>query len=452
MLSRPNFRLCFLWSVILLSFLTGCHKNDPGPDYPDGSDQSINKWVLDSMRVYYYWNNLLPGQPDINLEPLRFFSSIKNPADRFSLLVNPDIPLSYNPTLSSTFGIDMVTYNNGTTRSQISLVVPGSEAEQLGLKRGDEIVAVNAITLDESNIGGIIENSIRQGNISIQIRGNSVPFEITGSIVSDKPVYTYKVIKSGAKNIAYLFFNAFQERAIPELQQAFDYFKNQQANELILDMRYNAGGDVAVCAFLAAAIGPDITADAIFAEYRGNAAAGTRRYSFDKEISRLSPVSGGQFSQASALRLNISRVFILTGRHTISAAELLANNLTPYITTVRVGEQTFGKDMASFEIKDYREPVKIPKWSIHPLVFKLYNANSRGDYANGLLPDIAASELNNLPLLPFGDESDPLINAAIARIKGLSKTKALTADIPVKVLYDSRNKTDEVSAPVQVQH
>lgn len=68
--------------------------------------------------------------------------------------------------------------------------------------------------------------------------------------------------------------------------------------------------------------------------------------------------------------------------------------------------------MASFAIADERKPTLV-NLVLHPLVFKLYNANGTGDYSNGLTPDYQADEFTELPLKQFGDPTDPLLNQAL---------------------------------------
>lgn len=103
---------------------------------------------------------------------------------------------------------------------------------------------------------------------------------------------------------------------------------------------------------------------------------------------------------------------MLTTASTASAAELLINNLRPYLNVVQIGAKTMGKDMASFAIADFRTPKPI-NMVLHPLVFKLYNARDIGDYGSGLTPDYPVDEFTVLPLVPFGDPSDPMLKKAL---------------------------------------
>lgn len=436
-----------IFLLLISVFQTGC-KKERDPVFDIGSDGYINKWVMDSMKVYYYWNTALPKNPNYNQQPLFFFGAIKNRADQFSQLLNPEVPESYPRTLYSDFGIDLVTVSaGGTEQTILRLVVPGSDGFQAGLKRGDRILAINGVGVNSANVSRLSEASLKNGSITLQMEGKPEAYLINGYL-KPNPVYTTQVWERSGKKIGYIFLNNFDVKALPKLKEAFAGFKGRQVNELVLDLRYNTGGEVSVAAALAAMVTRANEGD-IFLEYRGNANAGIQRHNFGNEIGKLfTPVN---YNQYAGLRLNINRIFILTGRHTASAAELLINNLPPYISTIRIGESTLGKDMAEFEIKDYRNPKLVADWTLWPLVFKVYNSVGRGDYSGGLPPDIAADELSRLPLKELGDADETLARLAIAKITGIANTsRGLSINDKPKKLYDPRDKEDIAVTPIRV--
>jgi carboxyl-terminal processing protease len=434
-----------LLSYLMIFSLYSCRKSDDRPDYPAGSQENINSWILDSMKVYYYWNTSLPGNPGLNTDPSAFFKGIKNSADRFSVLVNPDFPESYPPSLVHTLGFDWITLqtSDGQIQTMISLVVPGSRAADKGLVRGDIIKTVNGTIPAANNIAALTASIITRQSADLELAGKSGTIKVSRLINSEDPVYVYKVFQSGGRTYGYLFLNSFENTALSQLQKAFTYFRQQQVQELILDLRYNPGGSVPVAAALTAMIAQQTTGAATFVEYRGNSKAGSRKSSFNAELNKLPAGELTGFAGLSDYRLNISRVYTLTGSHTASAAELLINSLRPYIAVVQSGQQTLGKDMASFVIKDYRNPQIVPKWEIYPMVFKLYNASGQGDYSTGLIPDQTVDELAVLPLRPFGDLSDPLIQSCLQKstaIAGQRKVESINAK--PAVIFDSRIPVD----------
>ncbi len=440
----------YIWLVLSLLAFIACKKDKASPDYPAGSRENINSWILDSMKVYYYWSNSLPQNPDISQEPMSFFSGLKNSADRFSLLVNKNSPLSSNPSLVSAFGLDLLSFESeGNLNTCILLVVPGSAASRTGIKRGDIVTSIDGLPLSAANAASLVKDAITKGSITLTLSGFSSPVLLTSTYPVENPIYTSRIITAGQVKIAYLFLNAFRTNAVSNLKQVFNDFLAARPNELIIDMRYNSGGEVSVAALLAAMVSNVNGADT-FLEYRGNAKAGIKRNSFDKELSYIAQTT----AQLTAYRLSLNRIYILTGKHTASSAELLANCLSPYIEVIRVGEQTLGKDMASFEIKDSRMPVQVSDWVIHPLVYKLYNAKGQGDYPGGLKPSIEINELSYPPLLPLGNENDPLIATAIRHISGkqaLTSFRGLNPGATPRVIMDSRDKVDVQTGVIQLK-
>ncbi|WP_257667627.1 S41 family peptidase [Parapedobacter tibetensis] len=439
--SRFYFHGLFLFAVLAL--LGACRKDAPDPSYPPGSNEAINDWVLDSMAVYYYWNRNLPKNPARWKAPVDFFADIRYRDDRFSELVHPSRPDTYQQTMTGNFGLDLVAVESGQNLAlYISLVVPNSMAARSGLKRGQRVVTVNAIRPDAGNVADLVNGCIANGIAELEIDGMDEPISLVATHINENPVHVFNLVGTGMKT-GYLFLNRFDSGRLSPVMEAFDYFRSHGVSELIIDLRYNPGGDVPVAALVAALLAPVNGAD-IFAEYRGNTNAGVKRNNFDAELSFINHNVSG----LAIRRLNLSRVFFLTGRHTLSAAELLVNNLAPYMDVIRIGEQTHGKDMAAFVIRDHQQPSPADGWILHPLVYKLYNAQGIGDYPEGLAPDIGVNELSILPLRPLGAESDPLVAAALSQLSGTnaqSQRYAQPASTAPKIILDTRIAVDKQS-------
>lgn len=444
--------LLLMGIVILCN--TACRKISDRPDYAPGSQERINSWVLDSMQVYYYWNTSLPDYISFNRNPTDFFEILRNPSDRFSALVNPDLPQTYPPSLVHTLGFDLIAFqtSEGTFQAMIALVVPGSGAAAKGLRRGDIIKSIDGAIPAAANIALLTETAIARETVVLEIEGRAGSVTIGRLTISETPVYTYKAFQSGGKTYGYLFLNSFEDPAVDQLVQAFSYFKQQQVQELVLDLRYNPGGSVPVAAALATMITPAAGEGDTFVEYRGNARAGMRKSSFAQELNRLPLATRRSFSQFAAYRPGLTRVYILSGTHTASAAELTINALKPYLSVIQLGAKSLGKDMASFVIKDYRSPQVVPKWEIYPMVFKLYNAAGKGDYDGGLVPEQGVDELSALPLKPFGDLSDPLLRKCLG-VSGGGVVAGIKEQAPARgatMLFDSRDRVDAGTRNINV--
>lgn len=431
---------CFLIGASMLLFL-GCKKEPELPQFPAGSNESVNTWVLENMRNYYFWNANLPGNPTIQQSPSSFFESIKNQQDRFSTLMNSKQPETFGYTLTNTFGFELMHFQTGgETQTMVFLVVPQSEAETKGLIRGQAITHINDQAISSNNIASLVEQSLQGSSIKLQV-GEGAVIEIAASYIAENPVYKASILDVADRKVGYLFLNAFEFNGVYDLLQAFENFKANNISDLIVDMRYNPGGSVPFAA-LSATLIANVNASDVFVEYRGNQQLGNTASTFLNEFTKQPTGYAFSFEEIRLRSLGLSRVYMLTGANTASAAELLINSLSPYIQTIQIGEQTLGKDMAAVELVDNAEPKMAPDWTLLPLVYKLYNKAGNGDYPAGLKPSYQIAEYSELPLKPFGSEKDPLVQVALAEISAPSSvnvkvSRKLSTTPKNEMIYES---------------
>jgi carboxyl-terminal processing protease len=413
---------CCAYLILLLIILSSCKKDKKKPDYPAGSNENINTWILDSLKRYYYWNEQLPADPNIGLSPKDFFNSVRNGADRFSYINIPNDATTITPN-NRNFGFDYVTVSDQNSTKIIGiikLVLKDSPASRAGLKRGDYISKINGKTLTSANAQTLQEEILSSDRFSLgmaELNNNTWTdtrtIELAKGVILDQKEIS-KVMEINGKKIGYLYFLDFNGGLASSLGAVFSNFKNEGISDLILDLRYNSGGQVSEAAAICAMIAPNISFDKPFITYRGNKNGGTRTESigtaatFDRTVN---------FNTLLQQNLGLSSVYILSTAATASASEVMINNLKPFIQVIQIGEKTRGKDEASFRIFDARSPKQI-NWEMHPIIYKLFNAQGAGNYSAGIAPDVTENEINTLPLLPFGDEADPLVKVAIARIIG----------------------------------
>ena len=451
-MAQSLYASCFkkLFFILLCSsLLLSCKKGSSKPDYPAGSNGNINTWILDSLKRYYYWNDQLPGNPQIDQSPLNFFSSVRNAADRFSYITLPN-DAATTPASNRNFGFDYTIIsdqNSDKVVGLIKVVLKDSPASRAGLKRGDYISKINAKTITAANAHALQQEILSSDSFTLRLaeQSNGIwadtrTLELAKGIILDQREIS-KVIESDGKKIGYLYFIDFTPGLASSLSTVFSNFKTQGISDLILDLRYNAGGQVAEAAAICAMIAQNVSFDKPFIIYKGNKNGGTKTESigtaatFDRTAN---------FNTLLQYNLGLSRVYILTTAATASASEVVVNNLKPFIQVLQIGEKTRGKDEASFKIFDTRTP-KLVNWEMHPIVYKLFNANGNGGYSAGINPDVSINELAVLPLLPFGDTADPMVKAAIARATGKSITAVVSPKNSLnrgfqagEVLMDSR--------------
>lgn len=429
-----RFRGSFHWLLLFIQVAMlagGCSKDDvQGPSFPKPADslQVINRWILDSMYQYYYWNANLNAVRSLEGTPGDFFHSLLNDQDKYSWITNhSDVAIPGSSQQS--FGFDYVivsdvSYSSSSMLGLVLVVGKESSAERAGLRRGMYFDRVNGIAFTNGSLNQV--KQLLSGNETVELSmvdlDDSLQWVQAGkksvprAYFEDRPVYRSLVFEHNGIKAGYLFYNNFTEAFDNDLLESFRQFKEKAVTELIIDIRYNTGGSVSTATKLAALIAPVKPGD-VFGIYKGNSNYPAVTQTFQKSISISSSQAGKDFNSLISNRLPVSRVFILTTDYTISAAEMLINNLRPYINVVHIGHPTAGKDMAATYIRDRQNPKKV-FWSMQPLVFKLYNAAGKGEYANGLVPDIVMDELSQQPLADLGGTDDPLVAAANKLIFG----------------------------------
>jgi len=120
--------------------------------------------------------------------------------------------------------------------------------------------------------------------------------------------------------IGYIVFNRFLLTSAEELDRVINELSERNISELVLDLRYNVGGRVAI-------------ADRLAAQLSGNRLTGQvlSQKQFNDTYSHLD----GQVRFADALpTLDLSRVIVLTTPSTASASETVINALKPYLVSL----------------------------------------------------------------------------------------------------------------------
>lgn len=401
--------------LTLVSLIFSACEKDPPLNEP-GSNEAVNEWTLKQMRQYYYWNDKIRQPNDYQQAPDLFFKSILFQGDHYSSILQTLNSDTYGNTLTNTFGFDIVQLKAATGRIQlVTQVVPFSEGDLMGLKRGDSITHINNESLDNNNLKSLLSKSLLLPAMQLK-RNDGKLFNLPASYISQPVLYNAKLISSSPK-VGYMFLSQFDFSGAYPLLDAVQNFKSQQVQELVIDLRYNPGGQVAFAAFCALLLA-DIKENDIFAKYQGNKNLKNREDSFAAALQ--GQPDGYSFMATDILKqgLHLKRIYILTGPNTASASEMLINGLGPYIQVIQIGGKTYGKDMASSTISTPEEIHGTGRaWHLIPMIYKIYNKANQGDYGNGIAPQKVTDEFAFLPLVPIGDTRDALIQQVLQTIR-----------------------------------
>lgn len=449
-----------LITAALFPYTMSCRKGAPDEPYPTDSLGRINRWVLDSMRRYYYWADNMPKNYDYNQPPDQYFKSLLSASDRFSWISNgQDIKPPSNSYFTHGFHFVLVqvpNYNNYI--GVVTLVNAGGPADRAGLQRGSYFMKVNGAGITAANVEAIKEQLKQPAAVTVipaEYENNSwkpLPEVTVGTgFAAENVVHYTRSFNAAGITTGYLFYNSFDEHYDGQLLQAMAKLKKANVRELILDLRYNAGGSVASSAKLAAMVAKNLTAGETYVIYQGNRHEGRKPRSLQTILGTSTNNTGKQYADLQGNSLSLQRVFILTTGATVSAAELVINNLKPFINVVQIGEKTAGKDEASFLIEDYRVPAQV-QWKMQPTIYKLFNKNNQGGYHNGIAPQHPVEEIAALPLRNVGEAADPLVQKALQMIYGsnipqdhINLRRKRSPVIPMRTVFNSALEQAQLS-------
>ncbi len=351
-----------------------------GAQAQDCSITGQNQTTYQALQDWYYWYRNLPSvSPSTFADPEALLDFVRyRPVDNtFSYISSATASQAfYGDSQYLGFGFSMKFTVGYELR--VTDVFPGSPAAELGFDRGTEILALNGKSVQRTYEDGEW-NTIWGGEeagytVNVAFRnaaGEAKAGPMAKRVVTIPTVPLVAVHEAGGKKTGYIVFKNFVEPSYAALDAAFAQLKAASATELVLDLRYNGGGLVAVAQHLGGLIGGDRTSGEIFAQYVHN----------DKQSSRNNAI---RFPRpASAFPLN--RLIVITTKSSASASELIINALKPFIPVIVVGESSYGKPVGQYGFR-------ICERMLWPVSFSVQNALGQGDYYDGFAPDCRAAD------------------------------------------------------------
>lgn len=284
---------------------------------------------------------------------------------------------------------------------RVRYVEPLSDAAAQGVQRGDRIVSADGRAAAEIVAAGdygvftpsaegqrlalVLDNG--SGARTVNLRANAFALSpVTGARVLTTPQ---------GRRMGYLHVKDMISQAESGIGTAFAAFRAQGVQELALDLRYNGGGLVSLSRTLASHVAAARTRDQTYA-----------RLLFNDKLDREHNESF-RFENPSAA-LALTRVYVLAGPRTCSAAELVINGLKPFVDVVVVGAASCGKPVGF-------QPVSRCDSTFSVVNFESVNAAGQGRYWDGLSPTCPVAEDFGKAL---GSADEPLLAAAQAHADG----------------------------------
>jgi C-terminal processing protease CtpA/Prc len=406
-------KLSWIWALVLLA-VVACEPTEETPVAPDNPQDDVKKAIVSVMREWYFWNNQLPTPIDLtkyttNAELLSDITF--KPLDRFSYLTTREA--FNNAFVGRNAGHGFGFAFSADEKLFISFVFAESPAGLDGWKRGWEITQIN----DKP----IADYKTATGGYDFKLGGpdpgisNKFTFKLPDGTTTTRTnvkaeyqsnsVLDQRVILADTKKVGYWAYQSFKATAglsptrSTEVQTSMEFFQNQGVQELIIDLRYNGGGSVAVaeqiCNYLIQA-------------------SNTGKTMYTNKLNALKTSQNLTRNFTKIGTINLSRVIFLTSRSSASASELIINALEPYIQVVLIGDKTFGKPVGSFPLSSYNRTLETNNVEVVPITFALANAAGKAEYFDGFPANFSVGDS---PQFPWGDERDLRLAAALQYIR-----------------------------------
>ncbi|NER79307.1 MAG: PDZ domain-containing protein [Leptolyngbya sp. SIO1D8] len=128
----------------------------------------------------------------------------------------------------------------------ITDILPGSPAEQSGLRAGDRIVLVNGQSTERLSVNGVTRLLRGEENSQVTLtysRNDSRPFTVILTRARlELPTVDYRLQEVDNYRIGYIRLSEFNGHATEQMVEAIETLLDQQAEAFVLDLRGNPGG------------------------------------------------------------------------------------------------------------------------------------------------------------------------------------------------------------------
>ena len=426
-----------------------------------------NRFVHDVMSDYYYWNTEMPSlNYRTQSNTSEYFYNLLSSKDRFSYISDDATStLSEFAGEYTDFGWEyQLSYFSSTSDSVVAIITyvyDNTPASQAGALRGDVVHTVDgtAITIDNyrsiftsASSGTFKAYRVEDGKLT------DVAYTMTAASITENPVAVSKVIEqSDGTKVGYLFYTSYSATFNDDLVAAITSFKESGVSDVVLDLRYNPGGDSQALQYMGSMLAPAsaVSSKSEMIYYEFNSLL--QKYSgYDRESTALN------FTDAPGVNLDLSRLVVLVSGSTYSASEATIWSLMPYMDVTLIGDTTGGKNTMMYVMspEDFTYSstglpyysTSINNWLIMPIVAVYKNSTGKAfDTSNGygLAPNYYVRDLSALlskGVKQIGDPEENLLAAALDYLANgtVSTNKSLSTEPQPARVASSVDKKPQV--------
>ena len=364
---------------------------------------SLKTFIYTAMErdKWYYWYEKMPKlEPDNFESGQAYFDSLLIEKDKWSYIADKsDFEQHYQEGEYEGLGHTFTVYNK---KLWIAFVYDGSPMDKAGVKRGFEVVTINGKTpfeIQEENLWGEIIKNTDNTFEMVDLAGEIVTITVDKAEIDEEPILHKEIYERGDKKIGYIVFQNFIKPADTAITNTFKTFKSKGVTDLILDLRYNGGGQLNIASTLANMIAGNKANDKIFYKTSYNKYHKERnsKILFEEKQNSIEPNS----------------FVVITSGRTASASEAVINGIKPFIETKLVGRKTHGKPVGMDPLDPKQMGLPLGKLLL-PITFKGVNDNDYGDYFGGMQPDAPRTDDVTKQ---FGDTDESCLKEALYYIE-----------------------------------
>ena len=459
-----------LWFLLIALVWASCRKNNVDPEgYPDiPTAGTPTEQVLDSLYMYakevWLWQQYLPdygstkirnyanlGVPNAYKAGLYFLlSPVINPATgqpfekgmadqhlKYSYLTDPVAMRTAMSALSSNglaedMGFEAAQYAVNDVR--VAYVMPGSSASAKGMQRGDRIVEVDGRTMRSI---WEVNRALALSTVELLLqrdKGTTLRMTLQSSVYVSDGIFKSSLLELSGETLGYLAFSTFTNlpQAATKMESIMDVFATKDVHTLIIDLRYNRGGYLSAVRHLANLIAPtslngrimysthynslmqqgkaQILSNQLYYDSKGEPVYIKKRRATMLDVDFSITGNTQRFKKTGSLK-NIRQLYFIVTGNTASASEMLINIFKPHLDVKVVGAVTYGKPVGFFGIN-------LDGYTLYLSSFLIKNSADQGDYFDGFIPDISATDDFGYD---FGDVREASLLAVLNAIAGVKR-------------------------------
>jgi carboxyl-terminal processing protease len=335
------------------------------------NERKFMRHLIKTRYLWYDAERLSAARNSASVESL--LEAVRVPQDHWSYIGSvADYSAHY---YGQKQGLGIVELRLGADGHTVLMIDPASQAARAGLQRGDKIVSINGVHVNnlvaqggsKKKLSNVATLEVVRKNFQIET------LEITRGAYTAYQVGNPKVLEVAGSKVGYLPYHAFSSLATEQLKDVIWVFSDASLSDFILDLRYNPGGNEVDIGLLAGMLAPNAAINKL-------AMTATRRGKHKTEDHELLIATNQPRPVASPKRL-----FVITSEKSCSASEALIMALRPYMPVITIGSITCGKPVGSTSVHFGDKAYGL-------ISLDVKNSLGEGGYTKGLKPTCEAAD------------------------------------------------------------